>query len=102
MKPKKRSFTSAKSPDPMCIAATVKPPRVGHPAIPARADSAVEINKMEYLSIFGLPNDYLIRTMSYGSLSHRKQGGIDEIHLRSEEHTSELQSLRHLVCRLLL
>src|ERR1035438_9695341 len=24
------------------------------------------------------------------------------IHLRSEEHTSELQSLRHLVCRLLL
>src|ERR1035438_9496122 len=27
-------------------------------------------------------------------------GGID--HDRSEEHTSELQSLRHLVCRLLL
>src|SRR5258705_2648198 len=27
----------------------------------------------------------------------------DELHsLRSEEHTSELQSLRHLVCRLLL
>src|ERR1035441_5167593 len=24
------------------------------------------------------------------------------LHLRSEEHTSELQSLRHLVCRLLL
>src|SRR5262245_65047768 len=32
-------------------------------------------------------------------------GGIRAIlrlHLRSEEHTSELQSLRHLVCRLLL
>src|SRR5262245_1591337 len=28
------------------------------------------------------------------------QGGANE--LRSEEHTSELQSLRHLVCRLLL
>src|SRR5262245_63323686 len=27
--------------------------------------------------------------------------GLDEA-LRSEEHTSELQSLRHLVCRLLL
>src|SRR5258705_10037374 len=27
---------------------------------------------------------------------------VGEIHLRSEEHTSELQSLRHLVCRLLL
>src|ERR1035438_473848 len=25
-----------------------------------------------------------------------------ESHIRSEEHTSELQSLRHLVCRLLL
>src|SRR5262245_63845950 len=27
---------------------------------------------------------------------------IDQINTRSEEHTSELQSLRHLVCRLLL
>src|SRR5437899_13097321 len=32
------------------------------------------------------------------------QGGADQVAvlLRSEEHTSELQSLRHLVCRLLL
>src|SRR5947199_8072907 len=28
--------------------------------------------------------------------------GIAEHKIRSEEHTSELQSLRHLVCRLLL
>src|SRR5437899_8010471 len=28
--------------------------------------------------------------------------GADELRARSEEHTSELQSLRHLVCRLLL
>src|SRR5205814_4170753 len=27
---------------------------------------------------------------------------MDHEHVRSEEHTSELQSLRHLVCRLLL
>src|ERR1035438_3035088 len=27
---------------------------------------------------------------------------LPHFHLRSEEHTSELQSLRHLVCRLLL
>src|ERR1035441_5505232 len=27
---------------------------------------------------------------------------VDEDEIRSEEHTSELQSLRHLVCRLLL
>src|SRR5262245_60683094 len=28
--------------------------------------------------------------------------GYDKVRFRSEEHTSELQSLRHLVCRLLL
>src|SRR5438045_5507000 len=28
--------------------------------------------------------------------------GLDYVSCRSEEHTSELQSLRHLVCRLLL
>src|SRR5947199_1262004 len=36
-------------------------------------------------------------------LSDYNLGAYCEIaHLRSEEHTSELQSLRHLVCRLLL
>src|ERR1039458_10787800 len=30
------------------------------------------------------------------------QGFIERLYPRSEEHTSELQSLRHLVCRLLL
>src|SRR5258705_3679347 len=30
------------------------------------------------------------------------QNPKSKIYLRSEEHTSELQSLRHLVCRLLL
>src|SRR5262245_63304782 len=32
----------------------------------------------------------------------REGPGIGELAARSEEHTSELQSLRHLVCRLLL
>src|ERR1035438_388954 len=31
-----------------------------------------------------------------------RRGGRGSIYGRSEEHTSELQSLRHLVCRLLL
>src|SRR5258705_1142530 len=31
-----------------------------------------------------------------------RQAGIPTLRRRSEEHTSELQSLRHLVCRLLL
>src|SRR2546422_8263647 len=30
------------------------------------------------------------------------KGGFGEVYLRSEEHTSELQSRLHLVCRLLL
>src|SRR5258705_7758336 len=33
--------------------------------------------------------------------AHGDRGGADRLE-RSEEHTSELQSLRHLVCRLLL
>src|SRR5205814_10232534 len=32
----------------------------------------------------------------------RREGEFDHPDARSEEHTSELQSLRHLVCRLLL
>src|SRR5436853_366485 len=44
-----------------------------------------------------------------GTVAHEERGKIGEFldraeppHGRSEEHTSELQSLRHLVCRLLL
>src|ERR1039458_10614185 len=36
-----------------------------------------------------------------GGACHR-HGGLSVFRTRSEEHTSELQSLRHLVCRLLL
>src|ERR1039458_247645 len=37
-----------------------------------------------------------------GRCNQQQQGGDRQPHPRSEEHTSELQSLRHLVCRLLL
>src|SRR5437899_8025496 len=47
--------------------------------------------------------------MAYSNLEFGGSGGIlgsanvaPKIASRSEEHTSELQSLRHLVCRLLL
>src|SRR2546425_9656064 len=33
---------------------------------------------------------------------HRSEVGTEAYHARSEEHTSELQSLAYLVCRLLL
>src|SRR5687767_15414593 len=35
-------------------------------------------------------------------VEHRGRGIVAEDHRRSEEHTSELQSLAYLVCRLLL
>src|ERR1035438_5302328 len=39
-----------------------------------------------------------VRCRAIGAAEFRRLGPV----LRSEEHTSELQSLRHLVCRLLL
>src|SRR5438045_5616344 len=47
-----------------------------------------ETNKLQVQPTFNLDNWFL----------NRAQAGLN----RSEEHTSELQSLRHLVCRLLL
>src|SRR5262245_63892032 len=41
------------------------------------------------------------RTRSTSAFSRRKSSAAGTV-TRSEEHTSELQSLRHLVCRLLL
>src|SRR5690625_6260467 len=37
-----------------------------------------------------------------GQLDALTDGGVDVLPVRSEEHTSELQSRGHLVCRLLL
>src|SRR2546422_1938177 len=37
-----------------------------------------------------------------GGRGHRLRGGEEHARARSEEHTSELQSRLHLVCRLLL
>src|SRR5258706_7022944 len=45
-----------------------------------------------------------LRTMPahFGQTSHGRSERNEEIEMRSEEHTSELQSLTNLVCRLLL
>src|SRR5436853_3414539 len=43
------------------------------------------------------------RQVQVGQLDRlQRHDGSDDFRVRSEEHTSELQSLRHLVCRLLL
>src|ERR1039458_7632754 len=62
-------------------------------------DSATQ--RMSYLGV--AETDPLSRT-SYQDMSMGAYGGVTygktATMLRSEEHTSELQSLRHLVCRL--
>src|ERR1035441_2265602 len=51
----------------------------------------------------GAPGQIHSRARNYGFAWFELNGEDFEIHAgRSEEHTSELQSLRHLVCRLLL
>src|SRR5947199_6674156 len=44
-----------------------------------------------------------VKKAQYNEAVKRQQAQADKAYeIRSEEHTSELQSLRHLVCRLLL
>src|SRR5947199_5131645 len=49
---------------------------------------------------------YCFLSSIFSEISNFVCGGVPQGHgdlyIRSEEHTSELQSLRHLVCRLLL
>src|ERR1035441_7872394 len=51
-----------------------------------------EADRIQFLVEFGLPDQHDLQQLVVVSFEVR----------RSEEHTSELQSLRHLVCRLLL
>src|SRR5258705_3492596 len=44
----------------------------------------------------------LVSLLTKGTIAHLPISCQAKSSLRSEEHTSELQSLRHLVCRLLL
>src|SRR5205823_12964591 len=56
-----------------------------------------------YAESFGLPTTVLRFFGSYGPRQHLSWwGGPQAVFIRSEEHTSELQSLAYLVCRLLL
>src|SRR3712207_7976292 len=57
---------------------------------------------------FILAREYAIKTLLSANVKYyptenvSKSSVISIIHLRSEEHTSELQSRQYLVCRLLL
>src|SRR5258705_8231000 len=54
----------------------------------------------QVLSIHDGQVDFVLFTQVLYALQHRTC--VNNTKSRSEEHTSELQSLRHLVCRLLL
>src|SRR2546429_5510768 len=61
-------------------------------------DATVHIDTTPSHQINSFDPDYALGS-SLDVLSRRD---IDRVHTRSEEHTSELQSRLHLVCRLLL
>src|SRR5262245_63849867 len=62
--------------------------------------------EQDILPHLGAEVDFFLCRQSFDGLPRPPQvrlpGGVLVWRLRSEEHTSELQSLRHLVCRLLL
>src|SRR5947199_2068696 len=68
------------------------------PSFPTRRSS--DLDAPQLLAQFVRDDD----SIELGVAVHDRLDGIDVMRdqVRSEEHTSELQSLRHLVCRLLL
>src|SRR5262245_65341054 len=64
-------------------------------------ESSVEL-ACQYFESLGLKEYLLDRQLIKHGLRFFPGGGHLPLVERSEEHTSELQSLRHLVCRLLL
>src|SRR5258708_23768920 len=57
---------------------------------------------LDWRAIKDLDKQYMREQLRRIGMPAPKAIGIDEISIRSEEHTSELQSPDHLVCRLLL
>src|SRR5258705_8416791 len=70
-----------------------------------RSALGLEVMKMTHEMDFGRQvresGAYFLEGLKELQKRHKEIGDVDGLG-RSEEHTSELQSLRHLVCRLLL
>src|SRR5947199_5766088 len=84
-------------------------------SVPSSLSSALKSAEAESCRVFSVGDEHaavstaanpapmtVLRSMLAGSRPLPGLLGLTEACLRSEEHTSELQSLRHLVCRLLL
>src|ERR1035438_10763875 len=61
----------------------------------------IEFRNYEFY-MFATSDGTPVETDIFGPALEFNWGALPNVHIRSEEHTSELQSLRHLVCRLLL
>src|SRR5262245_9566890 len=88
---------------------TIRKPMPGRPEMSGPADAPVQASapaaaaSLTRSSLPGLRLDDLYRLPMPKLFAQAEREGIHEhAGMRSEEHTSELQSLRHLVCRLLL
>src|SRR5438045_5116685 len=64
-------------------------------------DRHVEAGKGDKVAYHWIGEDDERRDVTYAELLEMTQRFANGLKKRSEEHTSELQSLRHLVCRLL-
>src|SRR5690348_17895385 len=86
-----------------------KPPAKGAPMSSTRKTALVAgvfylitFISIPTLALYGPVRNHRDWILSSGSHSAVLVGGFLEVIVRSEEHTSELQSPVHLVCRLLL
>src|SRR5687767_15711166 len=59
-------------------------------------------SKRQLLGVRGAPGNTVNNRTSYWVPKHSPRVFVEQVDVRSEEHTSELQSLAYLVCRLLL
>src|ERR1035441_8808729 len=109
------------------MAARAHPPRLTTPLNPALDGAAPQVEPLRYAAhfrevdrpavapqpdprqvqpvrILPQPVEERLLPLAAGGVAHRPPIGVEALKpqfSRSEEHTSELQSLRHLVCRLL-
>src|SRR3712207_7018783 len=65
-------------------------------------NNIANVNTVGYKSSTTVFEDTLSQVMRNGSAPTAQAGGTNPAQVRSEEHTSELQSRQYLVCRLLL
>src|SRR5258708_35494155 len=83
------------------LGAAVEPVMLLNRADAGKAEVAAQLAAANFIYFSGGKPRYLLETLQ-GTVSWQAILGVSALQRRSEEHTSELQSPDHLVCRLLL